>query len=35
MDSIWLAVLGVAVVATPPAVLRVLQIEPAEILRSE
>jgi ABC-type antimicrobial peptide transport system permease subunit len=30
-----LAILGVAVVATLPAVLRALRIEPAEILRSE
>jgi putative ABC transport system permease protein len=30
-----LAILGVALVATLPAVLRALQIEPAEILRSE
>jgi ABC-type lipoprotein release transport system permease subunit len=30
-----LAILGVAFVATLPAVLRALQIEPAEILRSE
>ncbi len=30
-----LAILGVAVVATLPAVLRALRIQPAEILRSE
>lgn len=30
-----LATLGIAVIATQPVVVRVLRIEPAEILRSE